>query len=133
MTVLEKARKTKRVTAQPGPVARRRRSRGWCRSAPRSSALVGAAVLFVLVAVDLSVGDFPIPVRDVMRTLLGGGDTGQRFVVMELRLPQTVVAVAVGAALGLAGALTQTAGPQPAGQPRHPRRHRRRGVRRRSR
>ena len=61
-----------------------------------------------LVAVDLAVGDFTIPVADVVRTLLGGGDAGQRFVVMELRLPQTVVAVAVGAALGLAGALTQT-------------------------
>ena len=65
-----------------------------------------------------------------MRTLLGGGDAGQRFVVMELRLPQTVVAVAVGAALGLAGALTQTVARNAAGQPRHPRRHRRRGDRR---
>ena len=65
-------------------------------------------MLLALVAVDLAVGDFPIPVADVVRTLLGGGDAGQRFVVMELRLPQTVVAVAVGAALGLAGALTQT-------------------------
>ena len=70
--------------------------------------LLGAALLTVLVALDLAVGDFPIPVADVVRTLLGGGDAGQRFVVMELRLPQTAVAVAVGAALGLAGALTQT-------------------------
>jgi iron-siderophore transport system permease protein len=80
--------------------------------------LAGAAVLFLLVAVDLSVGDFPIPLADVIRTLLGGGDdAGQRFVVMELRLPQTMVAVAVGAALGLAGALTQTLARNPLASP----------------
>jgi iron-siderophore transport system permease protein len=80
--------------------------------------LVGAGVLLVLVAVDLSVGDLPIPVGDVLRTLLGrGDDAGQRFVVMELRLPQTTIAVAVGAALGLAGALTQTLARNPLASP----------------
>ncbi|MFC6344451.1 iron chelate uptake ABC transporter family permease subunit, partial [Nocardioides hankookensis] len=71
--------------------------------------VVGALlVLAALVALDLSMGDFQIPVADVVRTLLGGGDPGQRFIVTELRLPQTLVAILVGAALGLAGALTQT-------------------------
>jgi iron complex transport system permease protein len=79
--------------------------------------LAGAGLLFLLVAVDLSVGDFPIPIGDVVSTLLGGGDEGQRFVVMELRLPQTAVAVAVGAALGLAGALTQTLARNPLASP----------------
>ncbi len=77
----------------------------------------GLAVLAGLAAVDLAVGDFPIPVGDVVRTLLGGGDASQRFVVMELRLPQTVVAVGVGAALGLAGALTQTVARNPLASP----------------
>ena len=53
----------------------------------------------------------------MVRTLLGGGDPGQRFIVMELRLPQTMVAVAVGAALGLAGALTQTFARNPLASP----------------
>jgi len=80
--------------------------------------LVGGGVLFLLVAVDLSVGDFPIPLGEVIRTLFGAGDdAGQRFVVMELRLPQTAVAVAVGAALGLAGALTQTLARNPLASP----------------
>ena len=89
--------------------------------------LVGLGLLFLLVAVDLSVGDFPIPLGDVVRTLLGGGDAGQRFIVMELRLPQTMVAVAVGAALGLAGALprpwpaTRWRAPTSSGSPRAPR------------
>jgi iron complex transport system permease protein len=79
--------------------------------------LAGLGLLLLLVAVDLSVGDFPIPLGDVVRTLLGGGDAGQRFIVMELRLPQTSVAVGVGAALGLAGALTQTLARNPLASP----------------
>ena len=51
--------------------------------------MAGLGLLLLLVAIDLSVGDFPIPLGDVVRTLLGGGDAGQRFIVMELRLPQT--------------------------------------------
>lgn len=76
-----------------------------------------AALLFVLAAANMSVGDFPLPLREVMTTLLGGGDEGQRFIVMELRLPRTAVAVAVGAALGLAGALTQTLARNPLASP----------------
>ena len=79
--------------------------------------VVGLGLLLLLVAIDLSVGDFPIPLGDVVRTLLGGGDAGQRFIVMELRLPQTMAAVAVGAALGLAGALTQTLARNPLASP----------------
>ena len=79
--------------------------------------VAGLGLLLLLVAIDLSVGDFPVPLGDVVRTLLGGGDAGQRFIVMELRLPQTMAAVAVGAALGLAGALTQTLARNPLASP----------------
>jgi iron complex transport system permease protein len=77
----------------------------------------GLAVLVVLVTLDLALGDFDIPLADVVRTLLGGGDAGQRFIVMELRLPQTLVAVLVGVALGLSGALTQTFARNPLASP----------------
>ena len=80
-------------------------------------ALAGLVVVAVLVALDLSFGDFQIPVRDVVATLFGGGQTGQRFIIMELRLPQTAVAVLVGAALGLSGALTQTFARNPLASP----------------
>ena len=109
MAVLEEERETEWVTSAAGGAPLRIGPLSWL--VPLRAGLVcvvGLVVLLALVAVDLAVGDFPIPVSDVVRTLLGGGDTGQRFVVMELRLPQTVVAVGVGAALGLAGALTQT-------------------------
>jgi iron complex transport system permease protein len=79
--------------------------------------LVGTALLALLVAVDLAKGDFEIPLTDVVRTLLGGGDAGQHFIVMELRLPQTLVAILVGVALGLSGALTQTFARNPLASP----------------
>jgi iron complex transport system permease protein len=87
--------------------------------AVRSGVVTVAAllVLLALFAVELSVGDFPVPLRDVVPTLLGNGDPGQEFIVRELRLPQTVVAVVVGAALGLAGALTQTLARNPLASP----------------
>jgi iron complex transport system permease protein len=80
-------------------------------------ACAGLVLLAVLVALDLSLGDFKIPVGDVVRTLLGGGDPGQQFIVNELRLPQTLVALLVGAALGLSGALMQTFARNPLASP----------------
>lgn len=80
-------------------------------------ALGGLLLLGLLVALDLSFGDFEIPLPDVVRTLLGGGDAGQQFIVLELRLPQTVVALLAGAALGLSGALTQTFARNPLASP----------------
>ncbi|MBA3782078.1 MAG: iron ABC transporter permease [Nocardioides sp.] len=77
----------------------------------------GVALLAVLVALDLALGDFPIPVREVVATLLGRGDAGQEFIVFDLRLPQTMVALLAGAALGLAGALTQTFARNPLASP----------------
>jgi iron complex transport system permease protein len=79
--------------------------------------LAGLVVLALLVAVDLAKGDFEIPIADVVRTLLGGGDPGQQFIVRELRLPQTLVAILTGAALGLSGALFQTFARNPLASP----------------
>jgi iron complex transport system permease protein len=79
--------------------------------------VVGLAVLAVLVVLDLSFGDFEIPVSAVVDTLLGGGDLGQQFIIRELRLPQTLVALLAGAALALSGALTQTFARNPLASP----------------
>jgi len=89
------------ATLRVGPAAVRVRPR----SVLVAVALVvlGAAVL----AVSVSRGDIDLPLRQVAGVLLGGGDSGDRFVVLELRLPRAVVGLAVGCALGVAGALTQ--------------------------
>ncbi|MFE1247741.1 FecCD family ABC transporter permease [Streptomyces sp. NPDC058735] len=73
-------------------------------------ALAGSVVL-------IGTGDFPIPAGDVLRTLLGGGDAGQEFIVNELRLPRVLVGLLVGASLGLAGALFQSVSRNPLGSP----------------
>lgn len=56
---------------------------------------------------SLSVGDFPIPVSDVVATLFGYGSDSADFIVRELRLPRGVAGILVGAAFGLAGAIFQ--------------------------
>ncbi|MFY0406220.1 FecCD family ABC transporter permease [Solicola sp. PLA-1-18] len=66
------------------------------------------AVLFVLFCVALSLGDFRIPLLDVVRTLFGAGDPASDFIVRELRLPRAVLAVFTGAAFGLSGIVFQT-------------------------
>ncbi|MGW1161027.1 FecCD family ABC transporter permease [Streptomyces sp. NPDC002513] len=79
-------------------------------------------VLLLAVALGASVlligtGDFAIPAGDVLRTLFGGGDPGQKFIVTELRLPRVLVGLLVGAALGLGGALFQSISRNPLGSP----------------
>lgn len=77
----------------------------------------GLVALALLVLLDLALGDFDVPLADVVASLLGGGSGSTDFIVLELRLPQTVVAVLVGAALALSGALTQTFARNPLASP----------------
>lgn len=79
--------------------------------------LAGLGVLAVLFVFDVSLGDLDIAPGDTVRALLGGGGPGEAFVIRQLRLPQTSVAVLAGAALGLAGALTQTFARNPLASP----------------
>ncbi|WP_436838617.1 FecCD family ABC transporter permease [Nocardia nova] len=78
----------------------------------RISALLTLAAIViaivVLFAVDISVGDYHIPLGRVVDVLTGGGTRSQRYVVTESRLPRAVTALIAGAALGIAGAITQS-------------------------
>jgi iron complex transport system permease protein len=66
-----------------------------------------AIVMIVLVAVSLLVGPAQIPVTQSIRALVYGGDTPAAMVMREIRLPRVLLAVMVGASLGLAGAAMQ--------------------------
>ncbi|MEV6772270.1 iron chelate uptake ABC transporter family permease subunit [Nocardia sp. NPDC051030] len=66
------------------------------------------ALLLGLFALDIAMGEFRIPLGRVLDVLGGGGTRAQRFVIMDSRLPRALTAVVVGAALGLAGAVTQS-------------------------
>jgi iron complex transport system permease protein len=74
-------------------------------------------VLVLVSAVSLGRGDFPISVAEVLRALAGLGDHTQRFIVLQLRAPRIVVAVLVGIALGVSGALIQTFARNPLASP----------------
>ncbi|MDQ1128427.1 iron chelate uptake ABC transporter family permease subunit [Microbacterium sp. SORGH_AS_0888] len=79
--------------------------------ARRRRLLVVSGVLLlgaVVAAASLSLGDYPLPPADLWRTLWGGGERIQSYVVFQVRLPRLLMALLVGACLAVAGALLQT-------------------------
>lgn len=71
--------------------------------------LVLGAVALSGVIVNVGVGEYPISPPDVVRTILGFEveDGNYGFIVNTLRLPRALVAVLVGVALALSGAILQ--------------------------
>ncbi|WP_395298501.1 FecCD family ABC transporter permease [Kitasatospora hibisci] len=67
----------------------------------------GACALVLCVALSLALGSRPIPISTVIDALTGSGSGGDADVVTGLRVPRTVIGLAVGAALGVAGAVAQ--------------------------
>jgi len=80
-------------------------------------AIVLLALSFVVLVISLTTGDYPISPIDVVRTLLGQGTTIQHFIVETLRLPRAILAMVVGAALGIGGAIFQSVSRNPLGSP----------------
>jgi iron complex transport system permease protein len=76
----------------------------------------GAALVLAVLA-SLVVGAGEVGPGRAVAVLLGGGDADARFAVLQLRVPRTVVAAAVGLALGVAGAVLQTAARNPLAEP----------------
>ena len=64
-------------------------------------------VLLAAAALSIMVGSFAISPSDVLRTLLGGGSSTHAFAVFQIRLPRIVLAILVGSALGVSGAILQ--------------------------
>lgn len=116
MVLLERARPAKpRVPGRPA-LRVGRASVVW---RPRTIAVlvVAAAVLVLGVALNVGRGEYPIGVGQVLAVLVGGGDPGQQFIVLELRLPRSLTGVLVGGALAVSGALTQTVARNPLASP----------------
>lgn len=89
------------------------------RTEPRAllAGLLLGVVALLLVVLLIGTGDFDIAPWDVVQTLLGNGTPADDFIVNELRLPRVLVAVLVGAALGMAGAVFQSVSRNPLGSP----------------
>ncbi|KAA9085549.1 iron chelate uptake ABC transporter family permease subunit [Microbacterium radiodurans] len=68
-------------------------------------AVVGALVLVALLS--LAIGANPLPLETVIAALRGTASPDAAFVVLDLRVPRTIVGLLAGAALGVAGALMQ--------------------------
>jgi iron complex transport system permease protein len=79
--------------------------------------VVLAVVVFATFCVSLSLGDFKIPVIDVVKTLFGGCDRATEFIVNQLRLPRALTGLLVGTALGLSGAIFQSIARNPLASP----------------
>lgn len=73
-------------------------------------------LLFVMV-LSIAVGAKPIPLSGVLHALFSGQDTVNGVVILDLRLPRTLVTVVVGAALAMAGVLMQALTRNPLADP----------------
>lgn len=81
------------------------------RSLDRRTAIATASVtaaLLGLIAVSAFAGRYGVDLSEMARILSGGGTRAQFAVIVGLRLPRVLLALLVGAALGVAGALVQT-------------------------
>ncbi|MFR9728490.1 FecCD family ABC transporter permease [Saccharopolyspora sp. MS10] len=94
-----------------GPVS------GVLRWRPLAVLLGGLAVLVVGLLLDIALGEYQLSPLRVLATLFGGGDYADQYVVFGLRMPRALTAVLVGAALGLAGAITQAVARNPLASP----------------
>lgn len=66
-----------------------------------------AAAAVIAGGLSLMVGSASLGLGRTLATLGGGGDSIARAIVLELRLPRMILALAVGAMLGIAGAALQ--------------------------
>jgi iron-siderophore transport system permease protein len=73
--------------------------------------------LGVVVVASIAVGARNIPPPAVLDALLHGGRSDDDLVVLDLRLPRTVLGLLVGAGLGVAGALIQAMTRNPLADP----------------
>lgn len=66
------------------------------------------AVIVLLVALNVSVGQYALPLTDVLPAMFGLGDSTTNFIVQTLRMPRSLDAVLVGVAFGMSGAIFQS-------------------------
>jgi iron complex transport system permease protein len=80
--------------------------------------LAASVVLLLAVAVaSLCVGAQALAPADVWRALTGSASGDASLIVLEVRVPRTILGICVGAALGTAGTLVQTLTRNPLAEP----------------
>ena len=86
-------------------------------AAKTAAVVLGGALLFLLLLVSISVGAVAIPLPEVVRVLLGGGEGRWNTIILQIRLPQALAALAAGAGLSVAGVAMQSILRNPLGSP----------------
>jgi iron complex transport system permease protein len=77
-------------------------------AARRASVMAALGVLVaVLALISLGIGPVRLSPLTVLDALVGAGSDVSQVIVREIRLPRTILAVAIGAILGLSGAALQ--------------------------
>jgi len=86
---------------------------------PRRIAILGvlALVLVVAAVASIGVGATSIPPTEIWRTVTDFHGTNNQLIIRDVRWPRTILAVCVGAALAISGALIQTLTRNPLAEP----------------
>ena len=79
--------------------------------------LVAIGVLVAVLVASIAVGSKDIPVSTVLDALFAYDDSDDHAIIQALRVPRTLMGLAVGAALGMAGALIQALTRNPLADP----------------
>ncbi|ATD31391.1 iron ABC transporter permease [Macrococcus sp. IME1552] len=74
-------------------------------------------ILFAIITVSMTVGDFKMPPLQFLKTLFGMGNETDTMVLYEFRMPRLLVTILCGAALSLSGALLQSITKNPLADP----------------
>ncbi len=95
-------------TLPTGPVVRTERVSVRVRARALTATVVLLVAAVVLGALAMTLGDYQLSVGQVIGALTGSGSRAQEYVVLGLRAPRVVLALVVGAALGVGGAVFQS-------------------------
>ncbi|MFD5055741.1 FecCD family ABC transporter permease [Streptomyces tendae] len=106
-----------RTTVATATGAERAEKPGLRASRPAGGLLLGVFLLAGAAALSLAVGARQIPLDQVWAALSDPSGTENDAIVRDLRLPRTLIGAAVGAALGLGGAVMQTLTRNPLADP----------------
>ncbi|EOD77542.1 hypothetical protein D515_03739 [Grimontia indica] len=101
-------------TSSAPPVALKAHERAW-----RFVIILISCALLLLVSGSLSLmtGETSFSATQVIKALIQPSDSLASFLVLELRLPRFIIAVLVGATLGMAGTIVQSITRNPLGSP----------------
>lgn len=76
-----------------------------------------AAAIVAIGCWSISVGDFPIPISEVVRAVFATASDDAEFIVQTLRLPRVLTAIMVGAAFAISGGIFQSLANNPLASP----------------